>query len=516
MPYTKSDNRRPIHEPGSTPAAETREVRVGSTINYEIGDPRTLLMTDALQNEGFTRDANDGSLWQTQDREAFERMSQRVGAMKYFVLEPEKAKYAKEQLYEAGFTTRAWKFPFTNNRGDGKELYVVLRNADDYKKASTIANEAFRILPEQVEELKAAAARGALTDPISTRLFKESVEVLLDRAQTRELTQNDAKKAMRAVSPILPEQIEEVKILVAEGRLTEHNAKRPLDDASIQKLTQEQGYDLANAARKFATAKQRVQLTALIDLVRDGHGKRDEQALADGTIQERIADQLIKSKMAYVDEETRRSIEALEPGSAFETSAQRQQKMLDQLHGVAKSLGEATDYKHTKRAAYFIAAANAAGIVLRDGQGALQVASTKDTWMPDELVSKAVHTEGAEGPLIGSVVVVKGAKGALGRPQIFPSSQATLGGALALDDALAEAKAMGHTDPKVVEPTHGAAVTAWGVRDGYVAAVTKDLEIMVVPQAQFDGEPAFNATGKIATKAPAAAGGRSKTAAASH
>lgn len=506
MAYTRPTNRRQIHPPGSTPEAECREVKAGSSITLEIGDPRTLLKSAKLQNAGFKCDPKDLSIWTTTDRAAYEDMKREISATPYFVIDPHKARYAKDELRNAGFKTYALKMPFLNNTGESKDWYFVCRNKEEYNKAEQIANAAFKIKPEQVAEIQKAVASGSLNDAITKRVLATTdnetkrtiegpdLEGTLAMAEDGHLTQSDFGKLMRAVTPANQEQIDRLKELAAEGRLTEINAKRPLDDASLANVTQEAFYELDNLGRKMATSKQRAQLHYLMDRVRDGHTRRDEQALRDHTITHRDAKNLIDSKLVYVPEE-RAQIESLDGNAKIETSAERKVRMLDQLNEIAGTLGAAQPFAFTKRDGYTIAAANAGGLVLRDRNGALHVASSQAVWMPDELANTAARTEGAEGALIGSVVVVKGARSAVGKPQIHPSTEHSIGGALALDDARAEAKGMGLGDVPVVQPKAGQKLTVWGVSDTHVAGVTSAQELVVVPSEQVagkNGRPLFN------------------------
>lgn len=527
MAYNRPTNRRQIHPPGSTPEAEAREVKVGATITLEIGDPRTVLKAAKLQNAGFRCDPKDMSIWTTTDRAAFEEMRREISSTPYFVVDPHKARYAKDELRNAGFKTYALKMPYLNNSGENKDWYFVCRNKDEYAKADQIAAAAFKIKPEQVAKIQEAVASGTLTDAVTKRVLSSTdnetkrtiegpdLEGTLAMAEDGHLTQSDFGKLMRAITPATEEQIGRLTELVNEGRLTEVNAKRPLDEASLGSVTQEQFYEMDNLGRKMATAKQRAQLHYLMDHVRDGHTRRDEQALRDHTITFRDAKNLIDSKMVYVPEE-RALIEGLDGNAKLETSGERKVRMLEQLNDLAAQMGTAQPFAFAKRDGYTIAAANAGGLVLRDRSGALHVASSQTVWMPDELANTAARTEGNEGALIGSVVIVKGARSLAGKPQIHPSSEHSIGAALALDDARAEAKGMGLADIPVVQPKAGQKITVWGVSDTHVSGVTSNQELVVLPAEQVvakDGHPRFNEIVKVADATPAAPQAKKRAAA---
>jgi hypothetical protein len=281
----------PEHQPGSTPEAHTRQDRRkvrGSDIVYNIiDDPRVAFARRAGESLGGRWDNDNRELvFDGSNQNGFEQTKAVVAKMPYYEVPRSQARFANAEVKGLGvaFVKRPM-FEQRGNQASSASVWLVMApDKATHLEAVTIAFQKSRATAEQTASINEALASGKLTDAmIADRLGDDTRAVpgspqlndsedLAFAMSAEQLSIPAANKLIGSFLPIKEYErgdalVKQIKEYIKEGRLTEQNSGGfPLDDASLDYLTVEQGYDLQRLGKRSIGAKQRFELQKMVDV----------------------------------------------------------------------------------------------------------------------------------------------------------------------------------------------------------------------------------------------------------
>jgi hypothetical protein len=270
MPKTTELRDWPSFEPGSTPEALYREERRGNRSFLIINDPRAAFAAGIAEqfNGNYARDTRELIIENTPANAKYiEAALENIGQIPYYEIDRESVPYAREKLYEERIGTIMYRPRYPDNARSRSSVSICIAPSEEsWKRGEAIAHEACAAyVKENVDEIKTGIANGRIADA-TVREVDEGLTIagILDGSAS--VTPHTVARILNEIRPASSKSVDSIKELIKDGRLNSENAKRPIDEASLRKLTQAEAYRLQSYGNSLATARQRATVVALTEM----------------------------------------------------------------------------------------------------------------------------------------------------------------------------------------------------------------------------------------------------------
>ena len=245
------------------------EIKSGRSANV-LRDPRAKFFFSAITSEGYNFSNEDrGFIFRIpEDNEAFTKWTERTNAEPVLAVNNahNEAKYAMDALKKLGVAiVYAPRFP-DNPKGPTTPHFFA-RNEDMLARANEVVFEQSRASTEQVEQVKAGYASGALNE---AKTGKSALEIF-DKIEQRDLSIGEANGLLAHVTPMSEALITSLKEAIKTGKLTDHVVRNMVPALSLEQsngglsdleaaladpksltFTMKDGYNVMDVAKKMA------------------------------------------------------------------------------------------------------------------------------------------------------------------------------------------------------------------------------------------------------------------------
>ncbi len=262
---------------GSTPAAEFYKKSEGGEAWLIIHDQRAPFAADAAKAVGGIYDTKDKVIkFRDNNQAGFEEACEIVTNIPYFELPRNYARYVTDEMRamrERNDSTRPvgletmLRSPFDNNpESRQQDLRIMAATKTTYDKGMEFVNRVKVAPVEQVNAIKKAISDGKIDDDTLSRHDTTLDELQLSMDEGT-LDRPNAQRILNLVQPIERKKQEMLREHIEDGRLVDRDLSRyNVDAKSLNRLTVQEGYDLADLAKKRATTLERDLVTTLQEL----------------------------------------------------------------------------------------------------------------------------------------------------------------------------------------------------------------------------------------------------------
>lgn len=267
MAQRGTEEQLPVHEAGSLPVASVRDVKRGKDVTHKvIDDPRILFHRSFGESNGGKWDNENRELvFDARNVEGLQETMKRIQSQPYFEVKRGLARYAFQELKEAGFQF-CMRPLFPKNPNSSKAMVVMAPTRDKWIEGEEIVFNASRAKDEQLEQIREAIATNKLDDLMIQERLEMSLDEMLFAIDGQQFTIPQANKILAAVSQADEKTLKVIRDLNKKGKYTAANSKGfDLSDEGLESLTQEQAYELVNIGRKALEPKQRNEIKAFIE-----------------------------------------------------------------------------------------------------------------------------------------------------------------------------------------------------------------------------------------------------------